>query len=134
MKKMWAEFTKFAARFLTEEAARVYILPVAVTIGVGVMGWLQDIPRFYLCVGVGLLFAAVSAGLLCFDELMYRKRVADKLAFHSVRVGKSLDDTGGVKSIGLGFTVHNIARFPIQFRVAKLNTRVMESYPPKKRI
>ncbi len=82
MKKMWARFTEFAARFLTEEAARVYILPIAAPIGVGVMGWLQDIPWFYLCVGVGLLFAAVSTGLLRFDEWRYRNRVADKLTFN----------------------------------------------------
>ena len=42
MKKKWAEFTEFAARFLCEEAARVFVLPIAVTIGLGVMGWLQD--------------------------------------------------------------------------------------------
>ncbi len=119
-------FIKSAIRLLCEEAARIYILPVAVTIGVGVMGWSQDIPRFYVCVGVGLLFASISTGLLRFDEWRYQKRVVDKLAFSMVRA------TGGVKSIGLGFTVHNTARFPIQFRVAELNTKFMKSYPLKK--
>ena len=132
---MWARFTEFAARFLTEEAARVYILPIAATIGLGVIGWLQDIPWFYLCVGVvgvGLLFGSVSTGLLRFDEWRYRKRVADKLTFNSVRVSKSLDDTGGVKSIRLGFKVNSTAMFSIQFKVTKLNTQFGKFYPPKK--
>ena len=56
---MSAVLTKLAIRFLFKEAVRVFILPIAIPILVGVIGWFQDIPWFYLCVGVGLLFAAV---------------------------------------------------------------------------
>ena len=127
------KLTKLAIRFLFKVAVRVYILPIAIPILVGVVGWSQDIPWFYLCVGVGLLFAAIPTGLLGFDEWRYRTRVADKLVFSDIRVDKWPDDTGSVKAIRLGFTVNNRARFPIQFKVAKLNTQFMKSYPPKKK-
>ena len=67
------------------------------------MGWIQDIPWFYLLVGASVLFAAISTGLLRFDEWIYRNRVKDKLTFQMIRAGKSLDDNGSVKSIRLGF-------------------------------
>ena len=134
---MSAAFTKLAIGFLFKEAVRVavrgFILPIAIPILVGVVGWSQDIPWFYLCVGVGLLFAAIPTGLLGFDEWRYRTRVADKLVFSNILVGKSLEDTEIGKSIVLGFMVKNTARFPIKFKVAELNTQVKGFYPPKKK-
>ncbi len=49
-----------------------HVIPLALSIGASVMGWLEDIPLFYLGVGVVLLFVAVSTGLSRIDEWRYK--------------------------------------------------------------
>ena len=111
---------------------RTLAIPLAISIGVGVIGWLEDIPLFYLCVGVGVLFAAIPTGLLRFNEWLYRNIVKDKLAFNTIRINKELTEDGTVKTVSLGFQLHNTATFPIQFEVVELHTSLMKLVPPKK--
>ena len=65
-------FAKWIASLFAEETVTKYVIPFAISIGASVMGWLEDVPWFYLAVGVLLLFAAVSTGLSRFDEWRYR--------------------------------------------------------------
>ena len=130
---MWSKIAKWVVNFLAGQVARVWVWPILPLIGVGLIGWIQGIPWFYLFVGSGVLFAAISTGLLRFDEWRYRTIVQDKIVFDKVRVAKGLAHSGSVKSVRLGFQLTNAAMFPIQCRVSKLATQFMDSYPPKKR-
>lgn len=116
------------------EATRTWILPFAIPAVGAVMGWFQDIPLFYLYVSVVVMFASACTGLARFSEWRYENRVEDKLIFHNIRVTIERNANGKVGFIKLGFIVHNSAKFPIQFRVEKLNSQFMEDFPPKKEI
>lgn len=96
------------------------------------LGLLEGVPLFYLSIGTTLMFAATATGMLRFDEWRFRQRVKDKLNFSDVRVAKKLNAAGAVESIVLGFILRSSAVFPIEFDVQELQTRLGETFPPKK--
>ena len=97
------------------------------------IGYLQGFPWFYVCLGAGFMFAVVTTGLLRFTEWRFRVTAKDKLAFHDLRIFRTLANDGSISAIRLGFRLRNIATFPIQFEVQEMNTEFMNSlYPPKK--
>ena len=130
---MWSRVAKWGINFLAGEVARIWVWPILPPIGIGLIGWIQGVPWFYLFVGSGVLFAAISTGLLRFSEWKYRTIVQDKLVFNRVRVAKELADDGSVKSLRLGFQLNSSAMFPVQCRVSELATQFMSLFPPKKR-
>ena len=124
---------KWALSLVIGEAAQIFVWPILPSVGAAVMGWLQDLPWFYILVGSGLFFASTSVGLLRFSEWRHRTRAADKLTFDSVRVGRQREDEQGwATALRFGVNVSNSAMFPVQFRVAEMNTQFRERFPPKK--
>lgn len=104
----------------------------AITAGGVVIGWLENYPLFYLYIGAVILFAASSVAVLRFSEWRYRSRVADKLVFHSVRVGVSPVDSIYKDHARLGVLLQNMADFPLQVERVKFNTSLGNRYPPKR--
>ena len=55
-----------------------------------------------------------------------------KIVFDGVLAPKVLADNGTVKGLQLGINFKNLAEFPIEYRVTKMETQFMGLYPPKK--
>jgi len=108
------------------------IWPLFVSGLVAIAGWLEGQSVMWIMVAVSLVFAGFSVGLLKFDELLFRRKVADKLQFSSVRLGKKLNNEGSVCELNLGFTLHNTATFPIEFKVESIEAHLGERFPPKR--
>ena len=133
MSKQVSEKRKTAIRFISWEAVQAWGLPSLSVPATIVLGYFQNIPWFYIYLSAGFVFAVIATGLLRFDEWRFRVTAKDKLAFHDLRVFRTLANDGSVFAIRLGFRLRNIATFPIQFEVQEMNTEFMNSlYPPKK--
>ena len=130
---MWSRIGKWGTKFLAGEIARIWVWPILPSIGIGLIGWVQDVQWFYLLVGSGVMFAAIPTGLVRFAEWKYRTIVQDKIVFNKVRVSKILANDGSVRALRLGFQLNSSAMFPVAFRVSELATQLMEYFPPKKR-
>ena len=120
------------ANAIAGELVKTWLLPFASTLGAGLVGWLQEVPLFYMFVGLALFFAAVSTGLLRFTEWQYRNRVVDKLVFKSLRVAPNILNAASVDLVRFGFLLSNKSEFPIQFEIEKLHTSFGDYYAPKK--
>ena len=81
---------------------------------------------------IGVMFAAVTTGLLKFSEWKFRVTAKDKLTFSDVRIKKRLSDEGVTCGIQIGFEIYNAALFPITFVVKDVQTRFADMYPPKR--
>ena len=122
---------KSIAQFVSWEAFQIWVLPlfsVPVTV---VIGWLSDLPWFYIWLGVGFMFAMATTGLLRFDEWRTRTTAKNKLVFSSLRIKKVLSGDGSVSAVSIGFQLRNMATFPMQFSVQKMRTKLMNAFPPK---
>lgn len=106
----------------------VWVLPLGTPIAVGGMLYLKEQPLGYVFLGAIFTFAAISHGLLSFDEWRSRRRVENKLVFSQVRVGINAEKTG----VGLGVQFQNIAQFPIEFHVIEFRTRIKNMVPENK--
>ena len=60
---MWKRISKEAAAELAKEVAK-YIVLWAIPPGIGLMGWLQNVPWFYVAVGVILSGAGIMNWLV----------------------------------------------------------------------
>ncbi len=96
------------------------------------IGLLQELTLFYLYIAAVFLFAAASTGLLRFSEWRYRNSVANKLAFHSVNIGKGVNKKGEVIAIRIGVQLNSSALFPISFIGSDIMTEFDGHYPQKK--
>ena len=131
--RMWLRIIKGLAERSAVEVLRIWAIPVIGTGASVMIGWAQNIPWFYICVGASVVFAAISTGILRFSEWKYRSKAQDKLVFSSVKVGHNWLEDGSMASMRLGFTVSNKALFPIEFKVERLMTSVGEHHSPKKK-
>ena len=122
---------QWIGQFLAGEAIKQWLWPLLPTAGGAVIGYIQGVPWFYLYVGVAFLFAAISTGLVRFDEWLYRNKVEDKLVFRNIRVGKG-DDASGRIFARLGVIMENEANFPVNLEIQDFNTSIGGFYPPKK--
>ncbi len=105
-RRMSRKFFQGAAGWLAGEFVSTWVWAPAIT-AVGVMiGLLQELTLFYLYIAAVFLFAAASTGLLRFSEWRYRNSVANKLAFHSVNIGKGVNKKGEVIAIRLAYPVY----------------------------
>lgn len=64
----------------------VWIIPIALPAVAAYLGYAQHLPWMYIAVGVGLMFAGITTGLVRFDEWRERKRIEGKLHFSEFRV------------------------------------------------
>lgn len=129
---MLRRVAKWAVSFVIGEAAQIFVWPILPPVGVGVMGWLQDIPWFYLAVGTMLAFAAGITWLVQFDQWRYRNRVVDKLILQRVTTNRRRDQQGHATEISIGVQLENTAMFPITCRMTEISTRFLEFYPPRR--
>ena len=116
-----------------------WLLPVAVA-GVGVLvAWLSGTPLFYLYVGTFIVAAMSSNLLLNVRRWHTESRVEDKLAFHSGRLIRNVDEYGVFKGMTLGVQFRNLAAFPLTFDVKSMDTMIIDRangkqlYPPAKK-
>ena len=96
------------------------------------MGWLQEIPWFYLAVGIMLAFAASITWLVQFDQWRYRNTAANKLLFHSARINRTTNEIGQATAVSIGVNLQSTALFPIRIRIAQMNTQYRDHYPPRR--
>ena len=96
------------------------------------MGWLQDIPWFYLAVGIMLAFAASITWLVQFDQWRYRNTAANKLLFHSARINRRQNEAKQATAVSMGVNLQSTAIFPIRIRIAGVRTQYREHYPPRR--
>ena len=133
---MWRRVSKHAAAEVAKEVAK-YIALWAIPPGVGVMGWLEGLPWFYVTVGVILSGAGIMTWLVQLDEWRNRKRVENKLIFRSMRIHLT-QHADKVIAVRFGFDLLNTATFPIKFKMddLKTNLKIQEVgeplYPPKR--
>ena len=133
---MWRRVSKQAAAEVAKEVGK-YITLWAIPPGVGVIGWLQDIPWFYVAIGVILSGAGIMTWLVRLDEWRSRNRVEHKLRHVNMRINLT-QRNNLIGAVGFGFHVQNSAEFPINFKTENLTTKLtcQENnaliYPPKK--
>ena len=129
---MWRRVLKRVASTFVGEVAQIFVWPIVPPIGVGVMGWLQGVPWFYLAVGIMLAFAAGITWLVQFDQWRHRNRIADKLVLQRATTNRRRDQHGRATEISIGVHLQNNAMFPIRCRMAELNTHFQDHYPPRR--
>ena len=133
MSKQIPEKTKTAIQFISWEAVQTWVLPSLSVPATIVFGYFQNIPWFYVYLAAGFMFAVIATGLLRFDEWRFRVTAKDKLAFHDLKIARTLSGDGSASAIKLGFRFRNLATFPIQFEIQEMRTELMNNlYPPKK--
>ncbi len=136
---MWRWASRETATEIAKEGIK-YILPLAIPSGVGLMGWLQDVPWFYVSVGVILSGAGIMTWLVQFDEWKSRNRVEHKLVFGNMRMSakRTEGEKARITSIQFGFLLRNRASFPVTFQVENIQTKLNLQgigepiYPPNK--
>ena len=123
---------RWLAGWVAGEALRIWPAPVFGTGAAVVIGWLQELPLFYIYLGAVVSFAAISTGMLQFSQWRYRNRVEDKLVFSTMRFSRRILEDDKVKNLRFGIVLSNKALFPIQYEVRKMLTSVGDDRPPKK--
>ena len=131
----WPRVSREVAVAIVKELVRktlLWVLPP----GVGVIGWLQEVPWFYVIVGVIISGAGMMTWLVQFDEWRARNRVEHKLIFQRGKIHLTQVDNR-LAAIRFGFDVANTAVFPIRFRVEDLKTRLVtgnnnQLFPPSR--
>ena len=133
---MWHKLSKEAAIEFAKEIVK-YFVWLAIPSGIGLLGWLQHEPLFYVLVGIILSGAGIMTWVVQFDEWRTRNRVEHKLVFGNVRIHLMQVD-GKIAAVRFGFDVRNTAAFPITFRVDSIQTKLNQIdgngpvFPPSK--
>lgn len=117
--------TREGLREIVSGAIRVWLWPPLATGAGVVIGWLEQMPWFYVFIGATVIFAAVSSGLLRFDEWRDRRRVDGKFGFTSVIFGRNIKGRGLI----LGLQFNNSAAFSLEFEVTEVRTRLGDKVP-----
>ena len=133
---MWRRVSRETSAEVAKEVVK-YIALWAIPPGVAVMGWLQDVPWFYVSVGVILSGAGIMTWLVQLDEWRSRNRVEHKLRFINMRMHLT-HANNRVAAVRFGFHLQNTATFPIKFKIEKLKSKLTSQenngqiYPPNK--
>jgi hypothetical protein len=93
------------------------------------LGLLQGVPWMYVWVATGVMFAAVTHGILRFSELRERQRVEGKIGCANIGISKALDNKN---SFILGVLLSNSASFPIECECDDLRTNLSDKIPQKR--
>jgi hypothetical protein len=102
-----------------------YFIPIGAALMTGYAGYIQGLPWMYIMIGAGLMFAAITTGLVKFDEWRDRRRVEGKLAFVSVRAGRNIRGPG----VFLGILLTNNAKMAISLKIHDVRTRIGDQVP-----
>jgi hypothetical protein len=105
------------------------ILPVGVPILTGWAGYMQGLPWMYIMLGTGVMFAAMSTGLLHFSQWWDRTAVTGKLVFATVRTGRMMSSPNG---FCLGLQWHSRASVPIEVQMIEVRTSIGNRVPDQK--
>ena len=98
-----------------------------------VAGYVQQIPIFWIMMGLPLAGAAIFTFTLRVSEWRERQRVENKLQYCRPRVmQKKKPGTDDLEGFSIGFELVNKATFPVEFELKSLNTRIGDVYPPNK--
>ena len=133
---MLRKLSKEAVVEITREIVRsiaMWAIPPAICL----IGFLQNVPWFYVAVGVILSGAGVMTWLVQFDEWKSRNRVEHKLLLKGMKIHLS-QANNLVVAVRFGFDLQNSAAFPIRFRVENLKTHLVllgvdqSVFPPNK--
>ena len=105
----------------TSELVRPILAP-AFALMTAALGILQGgIPLMWIAVGAALSFAAVSSGLLRFDEWLERTDPRNKLVVRAPKiVASTLTYGDNLKWVQIEFNVKNVATFSIEYQVLEL--------------
>ncbi len=112
-------------RGIAQHVVVTYLLPCAIPVLTGWLGYIQDLPWMHIVLGVTAAFAFISVGLLRFDEWLFRRAIEEKLVFAQVLVGKTIEPNG----INIGIRLQNSAHFPIDFQIERCLTRIGTTLP-----
>ncbi|MEI7611041.1 MAG: hypothetical protein WCJ64_26965 [Rhodospirillaceae bacterium] len=102
-----------------------YIIPIGAPIVTACLGYSQRVPWMYVWLGVVATFAFATHGILRFDEWRARRLVEDKLAFQTVRVGRSINGEG----MFIGVQIKSLAAFPLEFQINEIRTKLNYKVP-----
>ena len=110
---------------VTSHIVATYILPLGAPVVTVVIGYISDLPWFWIWLGALAAFAFISHGLLRFDEWRDRRRIDGKLAFQSIVFGRNIRGRGLI----LGLRFNNLAAFSLEFEVTEVRTRLGDTVP-----
>ena len=131
---LWTRVSKGTAAEIAKDIIK-YIVLWAIPPGVGVMGWLQDLPWFYVSVGVIVSGAGLMTWLVQLDEWRSRNRVDHKLSIAGMRIHLT-QATDRMAAIRFGFNLRNTSTFPITFKIDNLKSKLTQGnntlYPPNR--
>jgi hypothetical protein len=96
-----------------------------------IAGYLSgDIPWMWIIMATSIAFASISGGLLWFDQLLDRWRVAEKLIFAGPFIGfDKTPDKKSIENIQIGFVLENRATFPVSYTVKNIRTSADGTIP-----
>lgn len=116
------------AQAVTSHIVATYILPLGAPVVTVVIGYISDLPWFWIWLGALASFALVSHGLLRCSEWWERRRVEGKLSLVSPTITLIQK-----KGYALGVKVQNSAVFPIEVELEELRTQINNKIPSGKR-
>jgi hypothetical protein len=108
------------------QATITYVLPLGLAFVTGLAGYLQGLPWMHILVGAGVMFGAITTGLVRFDDWRERRRIKGKLVVPIVNAGRDTQGPG----IVLGVALLNEASFPLEWELTECRTRIQNRVPP----
>lgn len=117
-----------AIKAFASHAVKVWIIPLGLPAVTAYLGYLQDLPWMYIVVGAGIMFAAVTTGLVRFDDWRERKRIEGKLRYCQLRVLIATN----VNGFCLGIDLRNDSGVPIEVDFAEIRTSLEDKVPKLK--
>ena len=120
-------FSKAGLREFWWEAVRTWLWPPLITVGATMIGYLQGVPIFYLCVGSAAIFSFVVTALLRYTEWREHRRVEWKISIHGPLF--TLDNRTRLPIMGV--QVSNSAAFPIECEYTEIESRIIDRVTKK---
>jgi hypothetical protein len=124
---IWSSLAAGSLRAVAFQLTLSYLLPIGIPVLIGYLGLVQGLPWMHVAVGVGLMFACVTTGLVRLDDWLERRRVRDKLTFASIRFGRNISGPG----MFLGVVLNSRASVPVEFEVVEVRTKIGDRVPTK---
>ena len=107
--------------------AEVIIVPALAWLAAGggiLVGSLRGIDAFYIYCAAIILFAYAVWLANWLSAWRLRNNVADKIFFAQGRVALQVTQAGVTEGIGLGFDLHSVAEYPLEFTVDELRPQI----------
>ncbi len=114
--------------FFSSELFRQTILPVAAPAVTALLGLVDGIPLAYVAAAACVAFAAVTTGLLRYDEYQERTNPSGRFRVETPFYAPELDEASEpalLKTIQLGLVCKNTASFPLHYQVEDFDAQVM---------